>query len=366
MAKKISALIFGSLYILLSSGVAWADSRPYFKIYGGDISVGGWFNDRQTTCSNTASTYQAPSYNPLTNKYKGSILAYAKADQQQVAGSTVEYGALALGLIESDTTNFENFDSNNGNRYYQLSFSNTNNLDNRYFGGFFEGNTRQQHCIADYYGTKKQDSAPELLDASNVAGLASGQYKAKSTTVLNVGASGPIVAGKKISIFVDGNVYINSNITYDSRANYTADNVPKFALVVKGAIYIAHGVSQLDGLYIAQVDPDKPNPEINHSGMIWTCYDNPAFADSAPTGVFINTNCRNKLTVNGAFIAKQVNLFRVNGDVSSATLGEAGSSPNIAESFTYTPEMFMGGPFFNPTNTSAPKVQSLISLPPVF
>jgi hypothetical protein len=57
-----------------------------------------------------------------------------------------------------------------------------------------------------------------------------------------------------------------------------------------------------------------------------------------------------------------VNFVRVNGDINS-------SPPVIAEVINYTPDMVVGGPFFTPTpagGSTSLKVQSLISLPPVF
>jgi hypothetical protein len=72
------------------------------------------------------------------------------------------------------------------------------------------------------------------------------------------------------------------------------------------------------------------------------------------------------LTVNGSLIARQVNLFRTNGDISSAASGEASNSPNIAETINYTPAMLVGGPFFNPPPTKTLDIESLVNLPPLF
>ena len=85
-----------------------------------------------------------------------------------------------------------------------------------------------------------------------------------------------------------------------------------------------------------------------------------------PTAVYVSSACRTKLTLNGAVVAKQVNLLRSNGDVASATAGEASSSGNIAEVFNFTPEMVIGGGFFNSAAVNQYKIESLISLPPVF
>ena len=208
-------------------------------------------------------------------------------------------------------------------------------------------------------------------------GGAEGQYLMTPPTGQNavINPSGAEIPsdGRSITIFVDGNAYIADNITY--RSNYSVDDIPRFALVARGNIYIGPGVTRLDGLYIAQpVNPTNISAINADSGVIWTCHAN----DNNPVlDTFPNDFCRQGLLVNGAFIAKQINMLRIRGDVAAAPspssagseeqLESALSSNNIAEVFNYPPEMLVGGPFFSqPASTGDPRVQSLISLPPVF
>ena len=191
-----------------------------------------------------------------------------------------------------------------------------------------------------------------------MSAAASGQYIANGLT-LNAGPE-VVSAGKTVTLFVNGNVYIGGNITY--APGYNADNVPKFALVTRGNIFIDPAVSRLDGLYIAQPDTTSA-ATISASGVIWTCHGN---SPDVPNTVYVSSACRTKLTFNGAVIAKQVNLLRGNGDVASAAAGEGSNSGNIAEVFNFTPEMVIGGGFFNSTTGNQYKIESLISLPPVF
>jgi hypothetical protein len=183
------------------------------------------------------------------------------------------------------------------------------------------------------------------------------------------GADVAIAAGKSITIYVEGNAYIDRNIVYQLN---TATDVPKFSIVAKGSIYIDPAVSRLDGVYVAQIDPSDPSPVNNDTGVIWTCHPN----NTNPVlYTYPTVNCRNKLTLrNGAFIAKQINLMRVNGDVAAANTGEdalgtAFSSMNIAEVINFSPAMVVGGPYFNTSagaTSSQLKTDSIISLPPVF
>lgn len=357
---KLLALILAYLlaFSLTSLGAVYADTRPYFKAYGADSFSGGGFNSGPTSCNPSDSSYQAPDYSGPSNLYKGGVMGFAKynAGSQQSSGAGSEFGALALGIIEGNNGPGEPYGFSTGTTgYNKTSFANQSTITaNNFWGGFLEGTVRQTHCIPDYFLTK-QSSPQTIASADNVSALNSGQYLINGNGVTNVASASPIAAAKKITLFVAGDVFISSNITYGA---HNADNVPKFTLVVKGNIYIANDVGQLDGLYIAQ-----PGSDASSSGIIWTCHTN---ATDPPTDVYVSAACRNKLTVNGAFIAKKVNLVRANGDVNSAVPNEAASSANIAEVFNFTPEMVVGGGFFNSAGSTSNKIQSLISLPPVF
>jgi hypothetical protein len=289
-------------------------------------------------------------------------MGYGKSDG---SGAASEFGAISLGLIEGNSGAGEPYGYATGNSgYNKLSFANFSSLSaTNFWGGFFEGSNAHQavHCLPDYFGTKQ--SAPQSIDGvPNAGGLASGQYLVKPNGLLSVSSGSPVDKGKNITIFVNGNVLITNNIIYANRSTYTADSAPKFALVVKGSIYVASNVSQLDGLYIAQPDPAAANVTKADTGVVWTCYQPGVDVISAQ---YVSANCRSKLTFNGAVVAKQVNLLRANGDVGAAGAGEGAGSGNIGEVFNFTPEMVTGGGFFNPPGGKY-KIESLVSLPPVF
>ena len=368
-AQKLQTLIFSIVYVvsfsLFNTGLAYADTKPYFKAYGADTFSGGWFNADAVACDPGGPYYQAPVLSGTTNYHKGGTMAFADVDSGR-KGASSEFAAISLGLIEGANANKYGFYSHPSSGYKDLSFANFTSLTvNSYWGGILAGSAPQAHCAPDYFSTKQNSSTIDksINSASvDIATLDSKQYLITPSGILSINTSGLIGANKRTTVFVDGNVFISSNITYANRSTYTADTAPKLTLVVRGSVYVAPDVSQLDGLYIAQPKTSSPNPDTADTGVIWTCHTNDT---NAPTDAFISLACRNKLTVNGAFIAKQVNLLRANGDIATAANGEASSSGNIAEVFNFTPEMVTGGSFFNQPS-SASKIQSLISLPPVF
>lgn len=330
---------------------------------------GGW-NMQSGSCSLTY--YQDP-FTAGGDITTGGIQAYAKTTVGSVAdgGSSSQFAAFATGRIQGgDNINFYGFYSSGislGVNVSALSFADT-----PAWGGEFQGTVRQSHCIPDYYGKKPTSTAGlgslSALTASNAYGV-TGVGAPFTVTGTGGGVDVIIAAGKAITIYVDGNAYIDRNIVYQLD---TATNVPKFTLIARGSIYIDPAVSRLDGVYVAQPNPSDASPVGADDGVIWTCHPN----DTNPVlYTYPTVNCRNKLTLkNGAFIAKQVNLLRVFGDVAAANIGEdtlstAYTSNNIGEVINFSPAMVIGGPFFNATTNvlnNSLKTNSIISLPPIF
>ena len=339
-------------------------SQPYTKSYGADVFTGGWFDSSLGLGScNSSLNYQK---SPLPAAGAGGIFTYTKTTGGGAprGGSSSQYGVFSSGPVNGAFNGINGFSSSDITNPWTnstlLTFSNRG----AGFGGAFDGASGNQgNCIPDYYNSKKLPSATAFNSATIPNwSTATGQYTVDTGAVPLDLLSGPLVipAGNKLTIFVKGNVYIDANITY---AAATESNVQKFALVVLGSIYVDPSVGQLDGLYIAQADPAFiPSPLTGDTGIFWSCHNN----STAPVLDNFPNTCTNKLTVNGAVIAKQLNLLRTTGDITPATRGEVSSSNNIAEVFNYTPQMLMGGPFFNPPAPNNLKIQSLISLPPVF
>ncbi len=349
---------------VLAPGVASAAiTKPYFKVFDGDVFAGGWFDSGQTSCNPgdanyQAPTYSSPTYNPATSIYKGAILANSRGT---LLGASTDFGAMAMGFIETNAGSQFGFTSGTAASGNSLSLANNSTVTvTNYGGGLLSGTISQTHCIPDYYGTKQ--NSPTAWGTNTLSTAASGQYikdfSPTITSILDLTSANQLVhPDKDITLFVTGNVVIDNNITYHPGYDFT--NIPHFTLVVRGNIYIYPTVTNLDGLYIAQPNPSS----VSTTGVIWTCHDS---NNTAPTASVVYVGCGTKLIVNGALIAKQVNFLRRSGSVATATNSETSSSANIAEVINYTPEMVIGGPFFNATTTPSLQIESLVSLPPIF
>src|SRR3990167_536827 len=349
-------------------------ARPYFKAFGADVFTGGWFNSGVDACT-TSANYQDP-----TPDETGGILAFSKIGPSPgipAGGSSSQFAALSVGSVQGGFSSQLGFYSSgvSGNAHPASWLTLANNTGN--LGGKMEvGPPVQGNCIPDYYETKKASATVFSGTTSpDVSTAPAGSYINPASTGSvesnSAGGTDTILPGKELTIIVNGNVYIHNNISYSPSS--TASTVPKFTLIARGSIYIDQFVTQLDGLYIAQPDPTKAT-QVGSSGadhgIIWTCHPN---STSPYTMTQMASNCRSKLTVNGALIAKQINLLRIFGDITSAPANETASCPTnpiaqgtpcAIEVINYTPAMVLGGPFFN--QSTSPKIQSLISLPPVF
>lgn len=366
MASVLAPLVF--------AGQSYA-ALPYFKVFGGDVTTGGGFNGgaNGTDSGPCLADFQAPTYtSPIGNPNKGGIMAFV--NQSFTAGASSQLGAFSLGLIEVNgnaSGNWGFFAGGDGTGGLRFANDKGSAAIANYGGGIFEdarlsGSAHQlTHCIPDYY-TIKNTGAQALANPYTVNSLnfASGCTATSCKFLSSPGASnqylnsnGGLNPGKNATLFIDGNVYIASNITY--AGGYSDINVPKLAIVARGNIYVDPSVTWLDGFYIAQ-----PKSGVADSGNIWTCHDN---STTVPTGQWLYDNCRtnSNLTVNGAFVAKQIQLTRVKGDVATATPNESAAVTGAAEIFNYTPEMVVGGGFFNQASNFG-RIQSLVNLPPVF
>lgn len=385
-------LFLVSLGVLFTSNVLAAPcavgdtacSRPYFKGTGSDIGTGGWFDTGSTTCTTPpqVNNYQDANYTPpagSSNSRYGGILAFANpSGSNSAGGSSSEFAAFALGLIEGGDVAANNFGfysagSQAKNGPTSLGYSSFANTVNTPWGGLLvpAGQARQTtFCIPDYYTLKKPAPADcDTLPGGHLNnGAPSRAYCATAGSPLElVRNSVTLNPGQKVTVFVDGSVYITHNITYTGGTN--VDNVPKFSLIVRGSIYIDPSVTELYGLYIAQPNPADPNPVANDTGDIWTCHP----GTPGPVNYTFFAACTPQLRIRGAFIAKRIDMMRVNGNVVSASTSEDGftnalASPNTAEVINFSPDMVVGGPFFTDDSSTDndPKIDSLISLPPVF
>lgn len=304
-------------------------NKPYLKVFGGDIAAGGGLSSAPSTC---------------TNNNNAAVVAWNKR-ASSYSGAGAQYAVYALATI-TDFSSAQNL-SGGAAEPAGLSFANTStNIGAGNFGGSWGTAT----CIPDYYGRKPASTSP--LPA-NVSAMSTGAYSANATTNL---AGGSVNPGDKISVYIDGDLYISSDITY--AGSWSAANMPLFELVVRGNIYIGSGVHRLDGVYIAQKNGAA-------GGTIYTCA-----TSTTPlvltNGAFFNT-CNSKLVVNGAFVASSVQFLRTAASLGQSSTGETssvtGAGTNAAEVFNYNPTLWMVQP--NESDGTVDNYDAITSLPPV-
>ncbi|HET9722001.1 MAG TPA: hypothetical protein VFP32_03140 [Candidatus Saccharimonadales bacterium] len=415
VAKRLSWLgltaIYSTALLVSFTGSSYASSCPgdlnptcqksYIKVTGGDVSTGGWFNNGQALCPTSTtpvSNYQDSNFsNPpefpadSENRYGGIITNANLSGNNSAGGSSSEFAAYALGEIMGNSSGVGFYSgggyvksSGSAQRYDYLSYANTMgpsfSMGSDFWGGNLVPSTgvrQTSYCIPDYYKNMMPDSTPPILPSGKLndpaAMAADGTYSETATgDPLDIVPSADLTipAGRHVRVFVKGSVYIGHNITY---AGHTANQVPKFTLIVQGSIYISKDVTRLDGFYVAQPDPTDSDQVGHDTGDIWTCHD-----DSTTIPIFAGpgspAECTNHLVVNGAFVAKSIQLYRVGGaagfsDAAGATTAEDGfanaPNSNASEVINYSPDMVMGGPFSDQTSDDN-NIDSLISLPPVY
>jgi hypothetical protein len=274
---------------------------PFFKVNGSGIKAGGDFlrPGVTTTCAG------------------GGTLAGWDSDvdyfpPQWNYGSTSQSETLALDNILGVASGIKN---NNSRTPYEVSFANDTNVtprdgDSPNLGG----NYGSIQCLVD---ESASTSAPPVAypsatgSALPTPGAGSYSYKTGSDLDINGGA---ITNGENVSIFVSGNVQIDNNITYtDANAgNWSVSStppstdVPSFTIVAKGNIYIAPGVTTLDGTYIS----DGASGGSQTAGNIYTCG-----SSYTPDTASQYDTCKNQLVVHGQFEADNVHLMRTLGSL---------------------------------------------------
>lgn len=269
---------------------------PYVSFYGNDVSAGATF---KPTCS-------APTSSDISTNLNTANV-----------GSSVQFAAFALGSINTFVSASQRTVAPTTPK--GLSFASTTGP----YGGVFGANPR---CL-DYYGTPPSPDPTNTVDVSGIDGVKS--YKPTGGTLT---VSGNVLAGKHVTLYVDGDVRITNNITTASSWT-TADSIPTFDLIVKGNIYIQNNVNQLDGWYIAQPKNDGTKGEIT------TC--------AKPGGGLYNlasselyTNCATQLVINGSFTAKKVHFLRTANSLRDGSLREAAPG-KAAEVFRFSPETYL-------------------------
>jgi hypothetical protein len=271
-------------------------SEPYLTVNGGD-SVAGSLIGATGNCTDSS-----------PDSSGDGILSYSSSTPSAGSGTTL--AAQALGTISGFTTD------TNGT-INDLTFASFG------FAPCVSSSTSVPSNITPF-----AYSQIAVADDTSLSSKTSGSYTASSTSTnyFSLGVN-TLSAGKQISIYVNGNVSINGNITYTTTGWTNIASIPNLRIVATGDIYISPDVTQLDGVYIAK-------------GSIYDCsYTEQNFTTaifgSLPKGKYVNgtapanSPCLSQLTVNGSLIAKTVNFQRTSGNINTG-------SP--AETINYGPE----------------------------
>lgn len=305
----------------------YVSSRPYFRVYGGDVSAGN------------------PQSNACATATRAGIVSWTK-NLASHAGAATRYAALALDKIYDFSTTLGN-GAGAAPAPSGLAFANT-----AASGDHYGGNFGSLPCMTDYYASKSGGVLASPIDIG-AAAVATGTYMVNGPVSIS-GSMGSNI--KRVVIYVNGNVTITGNISYPTVGWTTggAAGMPLLEIIASGSIFIDHSVTNVDGLYVAQANGTAG------SGTIYTCTNGSTQYTVNATGSF-NAPCSSKLAINGSFVANQVQLLRTAGTVGQANSAE-GSGVNQAEVFNYSPALWMSQP---PNAPATANYDSITSLPPI-
>ncbi len=313
-------------------------NKSYLKIYGSDVWVGGGFEP--APCDAAANN--------------GHIYTFAReVSPGQYIGSSAQLTVTALLTI---------------NEFYSVSTKTpappappkgltfANNTAANTYGGNFGGS----RCITNYWEDTADD---ELRGVGPFSGsFAPGLHQYVNDSALTIGAPLTVPLGSQVAIFVDGDVQINANIERAGGATNTSQ-LPYLAIIARGDIKIASGVTRIDALLVAQ------QRDTDSGGVIHTC-------TATDGGTFNSTtlygSCSgSQLIVNGAMVAQRVDYHRVFGTLSGGQPGELAGSSQAAEIVNYTPDFYLAPtplrrPGDNNNSTGVSRYDAISTMPPVY
>lgn len=313
-------------------------AKPYFKVYGGDVSAGSTGACRGWSASSEKSGIVAFAYNNPTNAGRG---------------SGTQLAAFALGEINE-------FSSANGRTASPtpikgLTFANDAS------GPAWGGNLAEGLCAYDYYNTRP--ATVEHNGNLDLGSVALGQTNYFVSTESDINIRGTLGAGRQVAVYVNGNVLIDQNIAYAAAGSgWGMDQIPNLTIVASGNIYIHARVTEIAGLFVAQPKEVADTA----TGHIYTCafsYGPPSKSQFSSITGPAGSNCNSLLTINGAFIARRVHLLRTNGSLKDSIKIEDRASTTMAERFIFSPEAWLSSSIGS--SGSGETYDYITTLPPV-
>lgn len=324
-------------------------SKPYHRVYGGDVSVGGGFEGATSCATDTAAGVTGTNLPNAPYRGAGSQLATFALDM---------LFDFATGQVRSNATDPDHLSFANINHHVDTGWPAA--IYARFGGGMHPSNAV---CAKDYYSKLPATAVAVPTNPFVIIPSTQGVYRHTGDLRLTSNPGG-VGTGRDVTIYVDGNVFVEgTGITYQNGAYTSIADIPSLRLIVRGNIYLEPSVTQLDGLYVAQ--PNTSNP--NTTGRFVTCGSrawsgrNPNFV---PTDGEMVTTCRtNKLRVHGAVIADVIKLLRTAGTLTRSTTTERATNTlgDAAEVFIFSPEIWLNGDL--PKGSG--EFDAVVPLPPV-
>ena len=300
---------------------------------------------------------------PIVNKpyvsfFGGDVLTCKDIDTYYNATKKVGSGAEYMVQAQSSVSQFISASLRGGNT--SPKFLTLANTGGSVYGGSF--NDSSCNVPRDYFTVGKPDDATANLTGTIVAPQANTPqsilYK-PAPGFNSVKLNGfKIPNGSRTAIYVDGDLEINGNITYEQASDVpwaSVDAIPALHVYVRGNIYINSKVDKLTGFFVAQA-------KNSNGGIIYTC----ANGRSPVTTAILNT-CGTQLTVRGAFSSRRTVFLRSTNSLRNGTQAENFANSKAAERFIMGPEMYFTGPDTTSSGGGGgtPSFQSESTLPPL-
>lgn len=303
--------------------------KPYFRVNDGDVSAG-----MGSVLGSVCPGWGASSSGVIKGWHNGQI-------PPNIKGASTNLAAFAQGVINQFSSARDL-----GPGWWGLTFANSPLAG--FYGGNFAGGIP---CPTDYFATLPPAGSRTSVAGSFGPPSTNTTYYSSSSITINGTGFFPVGLGFRPIIYVDGDVTITGSITLAGGAG-TVSQLPNFYVIARGDIFIRTNVLRLDGVYVAQPLAD------GSKGRIYTCTTGsapPTIAqlDSSVAG----SGCKyRKLTVNGAFIAKDLKLYRSQGSMSTG---------DPAETFNYTPATWLATPKPLQGGGVGGCCEAITSLPPI-
>jgi hypothetical protein len=290
---------------------ATVGNKPFVKVYNGDVSSGPYLreNGGEYACVNGPGS--------VSTRNRGAAGSYL--------GSGVTDGLIVAG-------NIGGFRSNNANATLSnrgLTFANNPSVPGE--GGQF-GN-HSTGCPLDMKQQVKTATTVTQNRTSQFVNQVPAGFDENKTYIVN------------------GDLYVDSNISYSTALKSNVKLLPRLKIIVKGNIYIASNVTQVDGILIA-VDTD------GSKGNMYTCSREFAGSFQAMPQSDRTTFCGSQLRINGAVSAKSVKLLRTYGSLRFAN-NDTSLTSTAAEIINYGPSVWL------PRGSMPAEVNAITSLPPI-